>query len=117
VVGTMAGDAASRKLTRSIFYKGMSAAVCEAIEAARAAGVEEWLRSDIIRTFVSADESTLDRIVTGTHRHAKRRAHEMRDAVAMLDELGVPATVSTAAAVTLERLVAAQGDTSHVRSR
>jgi 3-hydroxyisobutyrate dehydrogenase-like beta-hydroxyacid dehydrogenase len=117
VVGMEAGDAASRKLTRSIFYKGMSAAVCEAIEAARAAGVEEWLRSDIVRTFVTADESTLDRIVSGTHTHAKRRAHEMRDAVAMLVELGVPATVSTAAAVTLERLVAAQGDNAHVRSR
>ncbi|MEA2718913.1 MAG: hypothetical protein QOJ39_777, partial [Candidatus Eremiobacteraeota bacterium] len=55
IVGAQPGDAAARKLTRSIFFKGMSAAICEALEAARAAGVEEWLRADITRTFVAAD--------------------------------------------------------------
>jgi 3-hydroxyisobutyrate dehydrogenase-like beta-hydroxyacid dehydrogenase len=117
VVGATPGDAAARKLTRSIFYKGMSAAVCEAIDAGRAAGVEEWLRSDIIRTFVNADASTLDRILDGTQKHAGRRAHEMRDVAAMLDELGIPSTISTASAVALERINAAQGDAAHVRSR
>jgi 3-hydroxyisobutyrate dehydrogenase-like beta-hydroxyacid dehydrogenase len=106
IVGTQPGDAAARKLTRSVFFKGMSAAICEALEAARAAGVEDWLRADITRTLVDADAATLDRVVDGTFKHAKRRAHEMRDAAALLDELGVPATIAHATAESLERIAA-----------
>ncbi|MFN2460281.1 MAG: DUF1932 domain-containing protein [Candidatus Velthaea sp.] len=105
IVGTQPGDAAARKLTRSVFFKGMSAAINEALQAARAAGVEPWLRADITATFAAADATTLDRIVDGTRRHAKRRLHEMRDAAALLDELGVPPTMTHATAQTLERIV------------
>ncbi|HEX3463749.1 MAG TPA: DUF1932 domain-containing protein [Candidatus Elarobacter sp.] len=105
IVGTEPGEAAARKLTRSVFFKGMSGAICEALEAARAAGVEDWLCADITRTLVEANASTLDRIVTGTYKHAKRRAHEMRDAAQLLDELGVPATMTRATAESLERIV------------
>jgi 3-hydroxyisobutyrate dehydrogenase-like beta-hydroxyacid dehydrogenase len=108
VVGTTAGDAAARKLTRSVFFKGMSAAVWEALEAARAAGVEEWLRSDIARTFADANAGTVERIIDGTRKHARRRAHEMIDAAALLDQLGVPSTIARAAAASLERIVAEQ---------
>ncbi len=104
IVGTQPGDAAARKLTRSVFFKGMSGAVCEALEAARAAGVEDWLRGDITKTFAGADEQLLDRIVDGTRKHAKRRAHEMRDAADLLDALGVPATMTRAASESLERI-------------
>lgn len=103
-VGTRPGEANARKLTRSVFFKGMSSSMWEALEAARAVGVEEWLRSDIIRTLVESDESTLDRIVAGTSKHAVRRAHEMRDAEAMLRELGTPATIAAATAESLERI-------------
>jgi 3-hydroxyisobutyrate dehydrogenase-like beta-hydroxyacid dehydrogenase len=105
IVGARPGEAAARKLTRSVFFKGMSAAVCEALDAARAAGVEDWLRGDIARTLASADASTVDRIVEGTHKHAKRRAHEMRDAAALLDELGVPNPVTHASVASLERIL------------
>ncbi|HEV3087661.1 MAG TPA: DUF1932 domain-containing protein, partial [Candidatus Elarobacter sp.] len=47
----------------------------------------------------------LDRVVTGTYKHAKRRAHEMHDAAELLDELGVPATITRATAESLERIV------------
>jgi 3-hydroxyisobutyrate dehydrogenase-like beta-hydroxyacid dehydrogenase len=103
-IGTKPGDASARKLTRSVFFKGMSSSIYEALEAARAVGVEDWLRSDIIRTFVEADASTLDRIVDGTDKHAVRRGHEMHDAEAMLRELGTPATMVTATAESLERI-------------
>ncbi|MEA2718914.1 MAG: hypothetical protein QOJ39_778 [Candidatus Eremiobacteraeota bacterium] len=106
IVGAEPGEAAARKLTRSVFFKGMSAAICEALEAARAAGVEDWLRADITRTLVNADASIVDRVVDGTNKHAKRRAHEMRDAAALLDELAVPATITRATAESLERIVA-----------
>jgi 3-hydroxyisobutyrate dehydrogenase-like beta-hydroxyacid dehydrogenase len=104
IVGDCPGDAAARKLTRSVFFKGMAGAVCEALEAARAAGVEDWLRADITRTFIGADETMLDRIVEGTHKHAKRRAHEMRDATELLDALGVPSTITRATTESLERI-------------
>ncbi len=104
VVGTQPGEANARKLCRSVFFKGMSSAVWEALEAARAYGVEEWLRSDISRTFVDAGPAFIDRLVDGTAKHATRRAHEMRDAEAMLRELGTPTTMATATAESLERI-------------
>lgn len=116
VVGTQPGDAAARKLTRSVFFKGMSGAVCEALEAARAAGVEEWLRGDIAKTFVAADAGLIDRIVDGTHRHAVRRAHEMRDAAELLDALGVPPTMTRASAEQLERIAAERLAASETKS-
>jgi 3-hydroxyisobutyrate dehydrogenase-like beta-hydroxyacid dehydrogenase len=109
-VGATPGDAAARKLTRSVFFKGMSGAIVEALEAARAVGVEAWLRSDIARTFVAADAALLERIVAGTLKHAERRAHEMHDAVALLEQLGVPSTMSAAAATSLERIANSQGE-------
>jgi 3-hydroxyisobutyrate dehydrogenase-like beta-hydroxyacid dehydrogenase len=108
IVGAEPGEAAARKLTRSVFFKGMSAAVCEALEAARAAGVEDWLRGDITKTFVGADATLLDRIVDGTHKHAKRRAHEMADATALLEELGVPTPITRATTESLERIAGAK---------
>jgi 3-hydroxyisobutyrate dehydrogenase-like beta-hydroxyacid dehydrogenase len=117
IVGPQPGEAAARKLTRSVFFKGMSAAICEALEAARAAGVEDWLRADITRTLMAADATLLDRIVDGTHKHAKRRAHEMRDAADLLDTLGMPSPVTRATAESLERIVAGQASSSASISR
>jgi 3-hydroxyisobutyrate dehydrogenase-like beta-hydroxyacid dehydrogenase len=104
VVSANAGDANARKLTRSVFFKGMSSAVWEALEAARAVGVEEWLRADIRATFANATDTFIDRLVDGTAKHAARRAHEMRDAEAMCRELGTPATMAEATAESLERI-------------
>ena len=103
-IGSQPGEANARKLTRSVFFKGMSSSIWEALEAARAVGVEDWLRSDIVNTFVEADKKTLDRIVDATAKHAVRRSHEMRDAEAMLLELGTPTTMVTATAESLERI-------------
>jgi 3-hydroxyisobutyrate dehydrogenase-like beta-hydroxyacid dehydrogenase len=104
VVGARPGEANARKLTRSVFFKGMSSSVWEALEAARAVGVEDWLRSDITKTFVAADAAFIDRLIDGTDKHAVRRSHEMRDAEAMLRELGTPTTMVTATAESLERI-------------
>lgn len=104
VVGTEPGEANARKLCRSVFFKGMSSAVWEALEAARAAGVEEWLRADVTRTFAEAGEAFIDRLVDGTAQHATRRAHEMADATALLAELGTPTTMAEATMRSLERI-------------
>ncbi|WP_027942435.1 NAD(P)-dependent oxidoreductase [Amycolatopsis taiwanensis] len=104
VMGGDAGLAAERKLLRSVFFKGMSSAVVEALTAARAAGCEGWLRGVIVAELTAAAESTVDRLTTGTYRHAVRRTHEMAAAAAMLGELGVPADIAGAARDQLARL-------------
>ena len=92
-----AGAAISRKLLRSVFYKGLAAAVVEALAAAEAAGCADWLRDNISAELAGFDEHTIDRLVDGTHRHARRRADEMAAAAEQLSALGVPARIATAA--------------------
>jgi 3-hydroxyisobutyrate dehydrogenase-like beta-hydroxyacid dehydrogenase len=101
-----AGLAATRKLLRSVFYKGMSAAIVEALEAAEAAGLEDWLRPHIAEELAAADASTVDRIVVGTRRHAVRRGHEMAAAAEMLTDLGVQPIMADASRALHERLAA-----------
>jgi 3-hydroxyisobutyrate dehydrogenase-like beta-hydroxyacid dehydrogenase len=99
-----AGLAASKKLLRSVFYKGMAASIVEALEAARAAGCEPWLREHIAEELAKADSATVDRIVTGTGQHAVRRGAEMEAAAQMLTELGVHPLMADASRALHERL-------------
>jgi 3-hydroxyisobutyrate dehydrogenase-like beta-hydroxyacid dehydrogenase len=104
VLAGPAGLAASKKLLRSVFYKGMAASIVEALEAARAAGHEQWLREHIAAELAAADARSVERIVDGTARHALRRAAEMEAAADMLTELGVPPLMADASRVLHERL-------------
>jgi 3-hydroxyisobutyrate dehydrogenase-like beta-hydroxyacid dehydrogenase len=104
VMAGPAGLAAERKLLRSVFFKGMAAAVVEALTAARAAGCEDWLREIVVNELTRADATTVERLVSGSYRHAVRRTAEMAAAAEMLDELGVPADVAAAARDHLSRL-------------
>jgi 3-hydroxyisobutyrate dehydrogenase-like beta-hydroxyacid dehydrogenase len=110
-----AGLAASKKLLRSVFYKGMAASVVEALEAASAAGDEPWLREHIAAELAAADAATVDRITDGTRRHAVRRTAEMAAAGDMLTELGVPPLMAEASRALHERLAA--GDLRQRRER
>lgn len=92
------GSAAQRKLLRSVFFKGLAAAVWEALDAAEKAGAAEWLRENITEQLTANDASVVDRLVTGTRIHAVRREHEMRAAASMLEELGVVPHVARASA-------------------
>jgi len=92
-----AGEAISRKLLRSVFYRGLAAAVVEALAAAEAAGCADWLRDNIGAELAGFDERTIHRLVDGTHRHARRRAGEMTAATDQLTELGVPPRIAAAA--------------------
>ncbi|XRQ04226.1 DUF1932 domain-containing protein [Actinomadura welshii] len=104
VMDAGAGEAAGRKLLRSVFFKGLAGAVVEALEAARAAGCEDWLRQNIVDELAAAGDATVERLVTGTYRHAVRRAAEMEAAATMLDELDVPPTMAAASRDLLRRL-------------
>jgi 3-hydroxyisobutyrate dehydrogenase-like beta-hydroxyacid dehydrogenase len=103
-VGTEAGTAAARKLARSVFMKGLAAALGEALAAGDRLGCEEWLRADIEATLVDADGRLLDRLMEGSRMHAVRRVEEMSSAVAMLEELGVEPRVSAASEAWLRSL-------------
>ncbi|HUN32306.1 MAG TPA: DUF1932 domain-containing protein [Trebonia sp.] len=99
-----AGLAATRKLLRSVFYKGMATSIVEALQAARAAGLDEWLHEHIGEELARSDLATVDRIVAGTRQHAVRRGAEMAAAAAMLSELGVPPLMAEASQAVHERL-------------
>jgi 3-hydroxyisobutyrate dehydrogenase-like beta-hydroxyacid dehydrogenase len=105
-----AGLAATRKLLRSVFYKGMAASIVEAMEAARAAGLADWLTGHIAEELAKQDATTLTRIVTGTRQHAVRRGHEMAAAAEMLSDLGVAPIMATASEQLHERLAAEQSN-------
>jgi 3-hydroxyisobutyrate dehydrogenase-like beta-hydroxyacid dehydrogenase len=99
------GTAAVRKLVRSVFYKGLAAAVTEALRAARSAGCEDWLRSVIAAELAGFSAATVDRLEEGSIRHARRRADEMAAAAALLGELGVPARIAGASEQWLRDLI------------
>jgi 3-hydroxyisobutyrate dehydrogenase-like beta-hydroxyacid dehydrogenase len=101
-----AGAAAGRKLVRSVFYKGLAAAVVEALRAARAAGCEQWLRDNIAAELIAADAATVNRLEQGSVNHAVRRTDEMNAAAELLSELGVPARIAVASRGWLEQLAA-----------
>lgn len=92
-----AGTAISRKLLRSVFYKGLAAAVVEALAAAEAAGCADWLRDNISAELAGFDHRTIERLVDGTHRHARRRVDEMAAASEQLADLGVEPRIAGAA--------------------
>jgi len=104
VIGELPGEAAERKLLRSVFAKGLAVAALEALTAARAAGREEWLHEHLAETLEEADGALLDRLLEGSVTHSLRRTEEMRAAASMLAELGTPARVSEAAADWFEQL-------------
>jgi 3-hydroxyisobutyrate dehydrogenase-like beta-hydroxyacid dehydrogenase len=95
------GAAATRKLIRSVFMKGLAAALLEADAAAQAAGCEEWFRADVAATLTA---ELAERLLAGSRTHAERRVHELRDAADLLRELGVEPRIAEAARTLLEEL-------------
>jgi len=108
VVSDVAGDAAALKLVRSVFMKGLAAAVLESLRAAEAIGQEEWLREEIAGVI---GEAFLHRLVEGSARHAVRRVDEMEAARDLLLELGVEPRVASASAELLTELASEHGAT------
>jgi 3-hydroxyisobutyrate dehydrogenase-like beta-hydroxyacid dehydrogenase len=107
-VGAAAGDAAAHKLARSVFMKGLAAAVGEALAAGERLGCEDWLRRDIEATLTAADAGLLRRLVEGSRAHAVRRVEEMAATVAMLEELGVEPRTAAASEAWLRSLAASE---------
>lgn len=97
VVSENAGDAAERKLLRSVVIKGLAGLMIESLQGAHKAGCPEWLWNNLVDEFTAMDQKFLERLVTGTETHSERRFHEMEASQQQLVELGVEPvmTVST----------------------
>jgi 3-hydroxyisobutyrate dehydrogenase-like beta-hydroxyacid dehydrogenase len=103
VISEEAGDAAALKLVRSVFMKGVAAAVVESIQAAELLGQREWLAGEIEALI---GRRYFDRALEGSRRHAGRRVDEMEAACELLQELGVEPRVAAASAAQLAELAA-----------
>jgi len=96
VVRGALGDAMAHKLLRSIVMKGLAAVICEAVEAGRRAGYEDWVRGQIAAELSGDGQSTIDRFITGSAKHALRRADEMAAVADYCQALGAPSHMSSA---------------------
>lgn len=105
VVGAEAGEAATRKLLRSVVMKGLSALLMESMETARLAGEAEWLWRHLVEQLTTIDEALLRRLLLDAARHARRRVEEMEAALQLMTDLGLPAYMTTATIAHLERLI------------
>jgi 3-hydroxyisobutyrate dehydrogenase-like beta-hydroxyacid dehydrogenase len=101
VVSDRPGDAATLKLVRSVFMKGLAASALESLRAADAVGQESWLEGEIAAVI---GEPLLERLVDGSRRHAARRVDEMEAARELLLELGVEPRIAGASALVLAEL-------------
>jgi len=105
-ISQVPGDAATRKLLRSVMMKGLASLVIEAMQAGHAAGCAEWLWKNIADQIVATDEVMLSRLVTGTDLHALRRLHEMEASMSLLLELGVDPVMTRSTVESLKQVLA-----------
>lgn len=103
-VSEVAGDAATRKLLRSIMMKGLAGTVIEALRGAEKAGCSDWLWDNLSDEITRADAKLLSRLVRGTGIHAKRRLHEMEASAALLEDLGIEPVMTRATVENLRRV-------------
>ena len=102
-----AGNAATHKLVRSIMYKGVAAVIIECLEAAEALNMTDYARAQMLK--IIYDEAMIDRFVTGSIKHAKRRVEEMEAVVEMLNSLGVSSFTSQASIRRLKEIMEKKG--------
>lgn len=105
VIGETAGLASARKLIRSVVTKGLAALLIEARQAGDAIGEGEWLRFHLADLLTTLDGTKVERLLSGTERHAERRLEEMETVTEFLIGLGVQPHMTRATAERLRSLV------------
>ena len=104
IVSAQAGDAAERKLLRSVVIKGLAGLLIEALEGAHQANIQDWLWKNLVDEFTAMDHRMLQRLVQGTEVHAQRRFHEMVASKQQLTELGVEPLMTTGTVANLDKV-------------
>lgn len=113
VVSDRPGDAAARKLLRSVTTKGLTAVLMESLDAAEARGDAEWLWTHLVEFITEADEGLMRRLIESTPRHIDRRIVEMESARAFLESVDVDPTMTGA---TVKALLGVKEETDHRHS-
>jgi len=103
-LSTVTGDASTRKLLRSIVYKGVAAVICEAMEAGKAFDLENYIRGQI-SSVIGGNDELINRFVEGSEIHAERRIHEMEAVCDMLVKKNIEPLLSVATKHNLEKLL------------
>ena len=103
-VATEIGRASATKLARSIIMKGLEAALVQSAAAARAWEVEREVIASLQETYPGIEwQTTIARAGERVAKHGVRRAEEMREAGAMLEDLGLDPGLCRAIAAVQER--------------
>ena len=98
-VGDEVGVASAIKMCRSIMMKGMEALMVECMVAARSHGVERQVIESLDATLPGIDWGRHAGYVMGRAiRHGRRRGEEVREAAAMVAELGIEPHMADATA-------------------
>ncbi len=93
-----AGKASRIKLSRSIFTKGLEALLVETFQFARKNGVEDIVLQSISATINDKDFAyTAKRYITSDLIHAERRAHELEEAIAIMQQCNIDSFVAMGA--------------------
>ncbi len=93
------GVASATKMSRSIMIKGLEALVIESFTTARRHGVEDAMLATLAETFPSIDWPRQGAyFFSRVAQHGKRRAEEMREAAATVEETGFAPTMAAAIA-------------------
>lgn len=104
-VGKKAGAASAIKLIRSIFMKGIATLMIEMLQAADAYGVSEEVIGSISKSMDGTDfTSHLDRLVTGSAIHCKRRGDELKGSIELLKEASLDFSMTNASMKCLQLL-------------
>lgn len=104
-VNEQPGSATSIKLIRSIFMKGLSALMTELVIASDSYDVSKYVLNSISDSMDGTSFiSHLNRLVTGSAIHAKRRAFELSGSIEMLEEKNLNSLMSEATKKKLEKL-------------
>jgi len=106
------GVASAVKMCRSVMIKGIEALAVESLLAARRFGAEQEVLASLNGTFPSMGwlESLQDYLVSRAAEHGRRRAAEMREVAATLQDVGVDPTMALATAVRQDWLVDAMAE-------
>lgn len=106
-VSETAGDASATKLIRSIYMKGVAALFIEMLEAAKHFKVDQLVIESVIESMDKQSfEATMNRLVTGTAVHSRRRAVELEGTISMLESEQLSSVMTKAAKEKLEQLTA-----------
>lgn len=104
VVGDDPGQAAARKLLRSVLTKGLTSLMIEGLEAANANGTTDWYWPYLVEELTSLEGAFLERLMDGTPIHVDRRIIEMESAQAFLESMDVDPIMSRATVASLRKV-------------